>query len=125
MARTPYPSDLTDRQWRLVERLIPPERYGGRTRSVDMREVVNALMYLARTGCQWRAIPHEFPPWPTVRFYYDRFRHDGTLDALHGQLRSRCRRRAGRSPDPSAAVIDSQSVRAVKGGIAVLTWENA
>ena len=122
MARTPYPSDLTDRQWRLIERLIPPERWGGRTRSVDIREVINAILYLVRTGCQWRAIPHEYPKWQTVRFYYDRFRRDGTWEQIHQKLRDRCRRRLGRDPQPSAAVIDSQSVRAVKGGIAVLTW---
>jgi putative transposase len=121
MARTPYPSDLTDAQWQLIEPFIPPERWGGRTRSVEMRQVVNAILYLVRTGCQWRAMPHEFPKWQTVRFYYDRFRRDGTWELIHQRLRDRCRWQAGRSSEPSSAIIDSQSVRAVKGGIVVLT----
>ncbi len=87
MARKPYPSDLTDEQWALVEPHVPPERWGGRTRSVDVREVVNAVLYLLRTGCQWRAIPHEFPNRSTVRHYYDRFRRDGTWQRLHDALR--------------------------------------
>jgi putative transposase len=95
----------------LIEPDIPPERWGGRTRSVDMREVVNALLYLGRTGCQWRAIPHDLPKWPTVRHYYDRFRNDGTWAAIHDRLRADVRVAAGREPTPSAAVIDSQSVK--------------
>lgn len=122
MARTPYPSDLTDAQWQVIESLIPPERWGGRTRSVNIRDVINAILYLIRTGCQWRAIPHEYPKWQTVRFYYDRFRRDGTWEQVHQRLRDRCRLQAGRHEQPSAAVIDSQSIRAVKGGIVVLTW---
>src|SRR5687768_2398563 len=104
MARKPYPSDLTDAQWKLIERYIPPERWGGRTRSVDVREVVNAVRYLVRSGCQWRAIPLEFPPWQTVRYYYVRFRADGTWLVIHDRLRERCRWQAGRCSEPSAAV---------------------
>jgi putative transposase len=117
MARTPYPSDLTDEQWKLVEPHIPPERWGGRTRSVGMREVVNGIMYLVRTGCPWRAIPRDLPNWNTCRHYYDRFRRDGTWDLVHAKLREAVRHRAGRPLEPSAAVVDSQSVKAAgKGG---------
>jgi transposase len=111
MERTPYPSDLTDAQWALIALHIPPERWGERTRSVDVREVVNAILYLVRTGCQWRAIPHDLPKWGTVRFYYDRFRADGTWGRVHDLLRAGVRVAAGREPTPSAAVIDSQSVK--------------
>ena len=111
MERTPYPSDLTDAQWKLIEPQIPPEKWGGRTRSVDMREVVDALLYLGRTGCQWRAIPHDLPRWGTCRYYYDRFRNDGTWERLHDLLRADVRVAAGKEPTPSAAVIDSQSVK--------------
>ena len=111
MERKPYPSDLTDAQWGLVEPMIPPGRWGGRTREVDMREVLNGILYLARTGCQWRAIPNDLPNKSTVRHYFDRFRRDGTWHRVHDALRSQVRVAAGREPTPSAAVIDSQSVR--------------
>jgi putative transposase len=116
MARKPYPSDLTDEQWQLIEPFIPPERWGGRTRDVDMREVVNGLMYLLRSGCAWRAIPHDLPNWSTVRHYYDRFRADGTWYVIHEKLRDRARARAGRNPEPSAAVVDAQSVKTTEKG---------
>ena len=111
MERKPYPSDLTDAQWKLVEPHIPPERWGGRTRSADMREVLNGILYLTRTGCQWRAIPNDLPNWNTVRHYFDRFRRDGTWHRVHDALREGVRVAAGREPTPSAAVLDSQSVR--------------
>ena len=87
MERKPYPTDLTDAQWELIEPHIPPEEWGGRTRSVGMREVVNGILYLTRTGCQWRAIPNDLPNRSTVRHYYDRFRRDGTWHGLHDALR--------------------------------------
>ena len=122
MARKPYPSDLTDAQWKLVETHIPPERWGGRTRSVDVREVLNGILYLLRSGCAWRAIPHDLPNWGTCRHYYDRFRADGTWLAIHERLRDRVRERAGRDPAPTAAVVDAQSVRTTeKGGSRVST----
>jgi putative transposase len=122
MARKPYPSDLTDEQWAIVEPFIPPERWGGRTRSVDIREVLNGIFYLLRSGCAWRAIPHDLPNWGTCRHYYDRFRGDGTWLLIHERLRGRVRERAGRNPDPSAAAVDAQSVRTTeKGGSRVTT----
>src|SRR5258708_1987168 len=111
MERKPYPSDLTEQQWKLVESHIPPEKWGGRTRDVDMREVLNGILYLTRTGCQWRAIPHDLPNKSTVRHYYDRFRADGTWQNVHDALREQVRVAAGKEPTPSAAVIDSQSVK--------------
>lgn len=118
MERNPYPSDLTDRQWSIIEPLIPPAQPGGRHRSVDMRRVIDGILYLSRSGCSWRMLPHEFPPWGTVHYYYRRFRLDGTWQKIHDKLREKVRCQVGKKPTPSAAVIDSQSVKtAAKGGI--------
>ena len=122
MDRKPYSSDLTDEQWALLEPLLPPAKPGGRPRSVDLREITNALLSLLRTGCPWRSLPHDLPPWGTVWAYFRRWRDDGTLDRLHDELRDRVRTDAGRLPDPSALIIDSQSVKtAEKGGRAAMT----
>jgi len=120
MARTPYPSDLTDAQWKLIKLRIPPAKPGGRSRTADMREVLNGVLYLIRTSCSWRQLPHDFPPWGTVHYYYRRFRRDGTWKKLHDGLRDKVRTAAGRKKSPSAAIVDSQSVKTTeKGGLEV------
>jgi putative transposase len=116
MNRKRYPSDLTDAQWALLEPGIPPPRPGGRPRKTNMREVVNALFYLIREGCSWRALPHDFPPWKTVYNYFEDWKHDGTWDLFLTALRRRVRLAAGRDPDPRVACIDSQSVKTAYGG---------
>lgn len=111
MERKPYPTDVTDEQWTILEPLIPPARPGGRPRSVDLRQVVNAIFYLTRSGCSWRMLPHEFPPWKTVYNYFEAWKRDGTWDDLVSTLREAVRRGEGREPTPSAGSIDSQSVQ--------------
>ena len=114
-----YPSDLTDAEWALVRPLIPPAKRGGDKRTVDVREVMNGLFYVLSTGCQWRAIPKDLPPRSTVHDYLDLWTWDGTLDRLHHALYVQCREQAGREASPTAAIIDSQSVKsAEKGGAA-------
>ena len=112
-----YPSDLTDDEWQLVEPLIPAGKPGGDKRTVVMREVVNGLMYVLSTGCQWRAIPKDLPPKSTVYDYFDLWTYDGTLVRMHHALYEQCREQEQREASPSAAIIDSQSVKsAEKGG---------
>jgi transposase len=112
-----YPSDLTDDEWALVKPVIPPAKPGGNRRHVDVREVVNGLMYVLSTGCQWRAIPKDLPPRSTVHDYFDLWSWDGTIDRLHHLLYVQCREQAEREASPTAAIIDSQSVKsAEKGG---------
>jgi transposase len=112
-----YPSDLTDAEWALVAPLIPPARRGGNRRHVDVREVVDGLMYVLSTGCQWRAVPKDLPPRSTLYDYFDLWTWDGTLERLHHALYVQCREQAGREASPTAAIIDSQSVKAgEKGG---------
>src|SRR6187399_163122 len=116
-----YPSDLTDDEWKLVEPLIPPGRRGGDKRTVIMREVVNGLMYILSTGCQWRAIPKDLPPRSTLYDYFDLWSWDHTLDLVHHELYVKCRDAIGREASPTAAVIDSQSVKsAEKGGLRLI-----
>jgi transposase len=112
-----YPSDLTDDEWALVEPLIPPAKGGGRPREVDLRGVMNGIMYVLSTGCQWRAVPKDLPARSTLFDYLDLWSWDGTLDRIHHVLYVACREQDDRQASPSAAIIDSQSVKsAEKGG---------
>ena len=114
-----YPSDVTDAEWEHIEPLIPPAKRGGRKRSVDVREIVNGLMYVLSTGCQWRYVPKDLPPRSTLFDYFDLWTWNGTLDRIHHTLYVKCREAMGREASPTACVIDSQSVKgAEKGGVA-------
>lgn len=112
-----YPSDVTEEEWAEIAPLIPSARRGGRKRSVDIREVFNGLLYVLSTGCQWRAIPKDFPPRSTIFHYFGLWEADGTLPRVHAALYVKCREQADRAATPTACIIDSQSVRsAEKGG---------
>jgi transposase len=111
-----YPSDVTDAEWALIAALSPPAKRGGRKREVDVREVVNGIMDVLSTGCQWRALPKDLPPRRTVYDYLDLWRWEGTLDRLHQALYVQGREQAGREASPTAAIIDSQSVKSAETG---------
>lgn len=111
MSRKAYPSDLTDAEWRILEPLLPPPLTRGRPREVDMREIINAIFYVLRSGCAWRMMPHDFPAWQTVYGYFWRWRRAGLWEPMNDALRKAVRLQAGREPEPSAAIIDSQSVK--------------
>ena len=118
-----YPSDVTEEEWAEIAPLIPSARRGGRKRSVNIREVFNGLMYVVSTGCQWRAIPKEFPPRGTIFDYFTLWQADGTLGRIHSALYVRCREQAERAVTPAACIIDSQSVKsAEKGGEGLNQW---
>ena len=122
------PSDLTDAQWQVIATHPPPEVPGrrGRPRIWPPRRIIEAILYLNRTGCAWRYLPADFPPWQTVYGYFAAWRDDGTLAQLHEALRALARTAAGRKPQPTAAVIDSQSVRAADTvPKATRGWDNA
>ena len=116
-----YPSDLTDAEWALIQPLIPPGKSGGGKRRVDIREVINGVMYLLSTGCQWRALPKDLPPRSTVHDYLGLWNWDGTLDRIHHALYLKCREKAGREASPTACIIDSQSVKSAEKGGSALT----
>jgi transposase len=106
----PYPSDLTDKQWALIEPMVPVKP-GGRPAKHSRRRIVDAILYLNRTGCSWRQLPHDFPPWDTVYWYFKRWNQDGTTDRIHDALRDAVRDAAGRDPMASAGIVDAQSVK--------------
>lgn len=115
--RLRYPSDLTDEEWALVAPRIPPGKPGGGKRTVDIRAVVNGVMYILSTGCQWRYLPKDLPPRSTVHDYLSLWIWDGTLDRIHHALYLKCREKAERETSPTVGIIDSQSVKsAEKGG---------
>lgn len=116
MAQRNYPTNLTDAQWALIARHLPPERQGGRPRRTDLRAVVDAILYLLRTGCQWRMLPADFPPWGTVWWYFRRWRLDGVWVRLHRVLHSDARLKAGRRIDPTVVIMDAQSVKTTERG---------
>jgi putative transposase len=114
--RKPYPSDLTDREWALIQHLVPSAKPGGRPEEYSKREILNALAYVARTGCAWRLLPHDFPPWPIVYHYFRRWRDDDTWQVLHDLLRGDVRVAAGKHRQPSAGILDSQSIKTTEKG---------
>ena len=111
-----YLSDLSDREWEILATLIPPAKPGGRPRKWPIRKILNAAFYVMKTGCQWRMLPREFPPWSTVHHYFRMWRLDGTWEKLNAALRERLRVRAGRDPHPSAGILDTQSVKTTSVG---------
>jgi putative transposase len=112
----PYPSDLTDGQWEVIRPLLPKRSRYGRPRAVDRRALVNAILYILRTGCQWRQLPHDFPPWGTVASQFYRWRKAGVWERLHHALYARVRQLHGRRPRPTTGIIDTQSVKTTEAG---------
>jgi transposase len=120
-SRLRYPSDLTDAEWALIQLLIPPGKPGGHKQTVDMRQVVNGLMFILSTGCQWRAIPKDLAARSTVNHYFRLWQWDGTIDRIHHELYVKCRELAEREASPTVAITDSQSVKSTEKGGRVLT----
>ena len=116
MPRRAYPTDLTDAQWALLEPYVPIPKPGGRPAKHPRREIVNAMLYVLRGGIAWRLLPHEFPPWQTVYDYFRQWRIDGTWEQVNTALRERVRLQVGRDPQPSVALLDSQSVKTTEKG---------
>lgn len=132
--RQPYPTDLTDAEWDCIRAFfsVRPKGLVGRPREIAYRDIVDAILYLVRTGCQWRNLPHDFPCYSTVSDYYHLWRKNGLLERIHAALRHKVRQQAGKEPEPSVVLRDSQSVKTTeKGGrksltrLSVLTWANS
>ena len=116
MPRKVYPSDVSDREWALIEPLIPPAKHGGAPRQVDIREVWNTISYLLSTGCQYSALPNDLVPKSTANHYFKKWQADGTLERINTVLRGKLRRMVGRHEQPSRAIIDAQSVKTTEVG---------
>ena len=114
--RRPYGTDLNDAEWKLVRPLLPPPQTRGRPRETNPREVLNALSYLLRSGCPWRPLPHDFPDWELAYYYFSAWKESGDWQRIHDVLRAKVREAAGKDREPTAAILDSQSVKTVKKG---------
>ncbi len=116
--RKPYPTDLKDREWAKIEHLVPQPKSGGRPAKYERREILNALFYMTKAGCTWRMLPHDLPPWEVVYMYFAQWRDEGVFERINDALRRQVRIEAGKDEEPSAAILDSQSVKtAEKGGL--------
>lgn len=118
--RQSYPSDVTDKQWAKIQPLLPQPKSnllsGGRPRTTDIREIINACLYLTRSGCAWRMLPHDLPNWKIAYYYFEAWKRNGTWEYIHDALRADVRIKAGKSPFPSAGIMDAQSVQTTKKG---------
>ena len=114
--RKKYPTDLSDEEWQILERLVPPIKSGGRPARYMRREILNAVLYVLRSGCQWRLLPHDLPNWQTVYTYYRNWRLDGSWRRMHQALRKEVREAEGRHAEASAAILDSQSAKTTEKG---------